>query len=150
MGNNKLIHEGKSARRRSPLSPQNSNRTRIEISWLESETQTLDSCRVEIGNAALAQEGWAHLFLAHPASTLDQQSGISCEGGFKTSYNDPTKETNSLLETLCSKVVAAPARSSANPSQRILVVEGIEDIRRLNAQVLVRSGYRVGHVGTRT
>lgn len=143
MRSNKLIYERKSAERRPSALPQDSNRTRIEISSLENETQMFDSCRVEIGNAAPPQKGWAHLFPAHPASTLDQQNCISCEGGVKTSHNDSTKEMNPLLETLCSKVVAAPARTPANPPQRILVVEDDVAVRQLNALVLVRSGYQV-------
>jgi len=50
---------------------------------------------------------------------------------------------NTLLETPCAKAAVAPTRNPANPSQRILVVEDDAAIRQLNAQVLVRSGYRV-------
>ena len=43
----------------------------------------------------------------------------------------------------CLKSAAAPTRSPAVPSRRILVVEDDRDLRKLNAIVLLRSGYQV-------
>jgi DNA-binding response OmpR family regulator len=50
---------------------------------------------------------------------------------------------NPLLEISGATAVASPTRIPANPFQRILVVEDDAVIRRLNALVLVRSGYQV-------
>jgi DNA-binding response OmpR family regulator len=50
---------------------------------------------------------------------------------------------NTILDTPGTKIVLPPARSPPIPSPRILVVEDDGDIRRLNAQVLFRSGYQV-------
>jgi DNA-binding response OmpR family regulator len=41
----------------------------------------------------------------------------------------------------------ASARRPTNPRQRILVAEGEADIRRLNSEVLIYSGYQVDSVG---
>jgi len=41
------------------------------------------------------------------------------------------------------ELVGAPLQHKPNPRQRILVVEDDDDIRRLNAEVLICSGYKV-------
>jgi two-component system OmpR family response regulator len=48
----------------------------------------------------------------------------------------PAKKTSRVKET-------GNQRSHLNPTHRILVVDDDEDIRRLNTEVLVNSGYRV-------
>jgi CheY-like chemotaxis protein len=54
-----------------------------------------------------------------------------------------TKDMNTLLENPRPKTVVPPPRNPAHPSQQILVVEDDVAIRRLNALVLVHSGYQV-------
>jgi DNA-binding response OmpR family regulator len=45
------------------------------------------------------------------------------------------------------ELAGAPVQCQTNPPRRILVVEGEPDIRHLNAEVLIRSGYKVDTAG---
>jgi DNA-binding response OmpR family regulator len=50
---------------------------------------------------------------------------------------------NTLLEASGAKASSAPTRPQTNPPNRILVVDDDVDLRKLNTQVLVLSGYQV-------
>ena len=50
---------------------------------------------------------------------------------------------NTLLEASVAKASSAPTRRQTNPPNRILVVDDDVDLRKLNTQVLVLSGYQV-------
>ena len=143
MRNNKLIHEGKSAGLRLPVWPPDSNRTRIEISWLESEIHTTDCRRVAIGHTVPTQERVRIFSLPIRSAPLTKE-GASCdEESVQTLNENRTKQMNTLLKALSAEAAAAPMRIPANLTPRILVVEDDEAIRQFNAQVLLRSGYHV-------
>jgi acetyltransferase-like isoleucine patch superfamily enzyme/CheY-like chemotaxis protein len=50
---------------------------------------------------------------------------------------------NKLLAAPCNQAAAKPEEDPANPPHRILVVEDDRDLRRINAMVLIHSGYAV-------